>query len=92
MKPNNICIIVIVLSALATQLHMIYTADKIAKALGYFVSLGVLPVICGGAIGYVGLTLSGHQTSSDFKTFWWIPASGSLAALLLVGFVLWRMS
>jgi len=92
MNPNNICTVVVFLSAVLSYIHMIYTADKVAAAVGYFVSLGILPLFIGGAIGCVGVNLLANGMSKGIKTMWWIPAIGSLSAILPVAYVLWRMS
>lgn len=84
-----ISVAVISLSAGSSQLHLIYTADRIASAFGgYFFSLGILPMICGGIIGAVGTT----PLNQGIKKAWWLPVLGALSALGPVMLVLWAMS
>ena len=92
MKPNNTCTSVAILSAVISYLHMIYTADNVASVAGYFVSLGIVPFFVGGAIGFVGVAMLGDGATQGIKKLWWIPAIGTVSAMLPIAYALWRMS
>ncbi len=87
-----ICVVVIILGVLISLFHMTYTADYIARFVGYFVALGVLPFIYGGLLGYIGVSLLKKKVVRGFKYLWWIPLLGSMSALAPIVLVLWIMS
>ena len=92
MKPVLMCIIVIILSAFISFMHMIFTADRVASVVGYFVSLGIVPFVISVAVGLVGVVLMGQGFVNGLKNYWWIPTSGAITAISSIGYVIWRMS
>ena len=80
------------IGALASYLHMIFFADRIARISSYFVSLAVLPVLFGGVIGYLSIVLSGARNTLSSKEKWKVAGFGVLGVLLPIGYVLLCMS
>jgi len=82
---------VIVASITVSYFHMVYTADSIASFAGYFISLAILPAIVGALIGSIGVSTL-EKNIKGIKTYWWVPAIGSIASLVPVTYVLFMMS
>jgi hypothetical protein len=88
-----IAVLVFVISAGASYLHLVHTADRVSSIFGgYVFSLGVFPFLFGGAIGLCGIGMLHKSMAPRLKKFWWLPALGSVAALIPIVFVLFVMS
>jgi hypothetical protein len=92
MKSALACIVVVLLSWIVSQFHMIYTADQVAKLFGYVISIGLLPVLLGGLIGCIAVALMNERLLQGIKVNWYIPVIGSMSSLIPIAYVLWRMA
>ncbi len=85
MKTILICITPIITNIIFSYLHIIYTADKVAKLVGHIVSVGILPFFVGGVLGCVTIIFLN-------KNFWWLPVICAFVTLIPLIHFIWLMS
>ena len=79
-------------TVLSSHAYMVYGTDKVAAITGYFVGLGVIPVVFGIALGTVGAVVAARVENVDVKGLIFIPAVCGASALILIGWTVFMMS
>lgn len=79
-KVAVIALIGTAVSASATCLHFLYSADVVASNSSYFVSMLIVPMVFGILVGYVSTLFYGLSKSSKLAVF----IFPSISTLLLV--------
>jgi hypothetical protein len=87
MRLLTACAIVVLVAALAGQLHLAYLADTAARAIGYMASIGLLPFCAGAAIGALAAVVLGRE-GPGWRQYWWLSLVGAVSAMVPV---LWTL-
>jgi len=94
---KKVKLIFVILTVIGTSfyssyLHMVYTADKVSKVTGHFISVGALPFSVGAVIWLNGIIIVDLHISTSIKRYWWIPLLGSVSSLIPLAMFFWAMS
>ena len=84
--------LVVILNVTASYMHIILTADTVARYLGYEISLFVVPPIFGALVGVAGAGLIQGSLKQNVIKYWWLPTLGIAMTMAPICLVIWAMS
>lgn len=85
-------LVLVVAIIVTTHQYATHSADRIAAFLGYFLALGLIPMLAGLVIGLGAAFVAGRMGEVDRRIYVVYPVVCAAASLVLIGYALFRMS
>ena len=93
MKRNYILLVGLVcFTLLSVHYYLLYFADKLSSITNYFVGVGVVPIVFGLLIGFVGVLFFSIKGKQKLSKYFYFPLMCVIASLILVLHTVYMMS